>query len=262
LTHSCRFASGSGLGENALFPGRRKEARVLLTLQNRRIGDVIVVSCGGRLVAGDESTILQKHLAPLLPDDPFIILNLRDATYIDSGGVGLLVRMLNRARTSGGDLKLCEVPERIREVLRITRLDTVFDQYDSEARAIAGFLHRTAPVSRSSAMDADVLCVEQSPDVLAYVSTILRQAGYAVITMDNLPDALVLLKGSRPRVVVIGADLRAATGTWTADTFNALARAGAMVELPADFSRGDAAEAGSRLLDQVRAALGVTRAAT
>jgi hypothetical protein len=91
--------------------------------------------------------------------------------------------------------------------------------------------------------------------VLAYVREVLRQAGYGVMTSGNLHDALVLLQASRPKLVVVGANLRAARGTHAADTFNTLAGTFPLVELPADFSCSDAGDAGSRLLDQVRAVM-------
>ena len=226
-----------------------------LSLQNRRIGDVIVVTCVGRIVAGEEASLLQNHLAALLPDDPFLILNLRDVYYVDSGGVGLLVRLLNRARTAGGDLKLCDISDRIREVLRITRLDRVFSVHPSEADAIAGFLHESTAVAHKDRVEVDILCVDPSADVLAYACEVLRQAGYSVMSFDNLPDALMLLKGSRPKAVVMAAELRAARGTWTADKFNALAGQNPIIELPSDIGRKDAADMGARLLAEVQSAL-------
>ncbi len=227
-----------------------------LSLQTRRIGDITVVTCSGRIVAGEESDTLQQHVGRVLPDEPFVILNVREVNYVDSGGAGMLVRLLNRTRTAGGDLKLCQISERVAEILRITRLDKVFDSHASESDAIAAFLRHAASSGKSTSLEADILCVDPSPDVLAYVNEVLRQAGYGVMTLDNLPDALLVLKGSRPKVVVMGSELRATRGTWTADTFNALAGAGTVVELPADFSHTDAGEGGRRLLESVRAALG------
>ena len=225
-----------------------------LSLQTRRIGDITVVTCSGRIVAGEESETLQQHVGRVLPDEPFVILNVREVNYVDSGGAGMLVRLLNRTRTAGGDSKLCQISERVAEILRITRLDKVFDSHASESDAIAAFLRHAASSGKSTSLEADILCVDPSPDVLAYVNEVLRQAGYGVMTLDNLPDALLVLKGSRPKVVVgLARSLRATRGTWTADTFNALASAGTVVELPADFSHTDAGEGGRRLLESVHA---------
>ena len=227
-----------------------------LSLQSRRVGDIIVVTCSGRIVEGAESAALQRHVYDLLPDDPFITLDLSQVDFIDSAGLGLLVRLLSRARTARGDLKPCAVPARISEVLRITRLGSVFDVHESEADAIAAFYQRATSADAPDRLDTEILCVEKSADVLAYVCGVLRQAGYGVMPSGNLPDALVLLTASRPKVVVVGADLRAARGTRAADHFNELADALPVVELPADFSCSDPGDAGHRLLDRVRAVIG------
>jgi anti-sigma B factor antagonist len=184
-----------------------------LSVGNRRLGDVIVVTCVGRVVAGDDAAALEQHVMSLLPDNSLIVLNWHDVNYIDSGGLGLVVRLLNRTRTARGDLKLCAVSERVREVLKITRLDKVFDLRETEADAIAAFRRPFVPVDTPIRLDLDILCVQESADVGAYVGEVLRQAGYRVITLNNLPDALMLFKGSRPKLVLISAALRAATGT-------------------------------------------------
>ena len=98
-----------------------------LSLQSRRVGDITVVTCSGRIVEGDESATLQKHFDDLLPDDPYILLDLGGVQFIDSSGLGLLVRFLARTRTANGGLKLCAVPDTIAEVLRVTKLATIFE---------------------------------------------------------------------------------------------------------------------------------------
>ena len=227
-----------------------------LSLQSRRVGDITVVKCVGRIVEGIQSAQLQQHLTDLLPDHPYIILDLDQVDFIDSRGLGLLVRFLSRARTAHGGLKLCRVPARINEVLRITRLHAIFDAHESEADAIAAFYERTKSADGQGRLDADILCVEKSADVLAYVSGVLRQAGYGVLSSGNLQDALTLLRASRPKVVVIGAALREARDTRAADAFNDFADKLTVVELPANFSSRDAGEAGQRLLDRVRDVIG------
>ena len=227
-----------------------------LSLESRRIGDVIVVTCVGRVVAGDEAAVLEQRVTSLLPDDSLIVLNWHDVNYIDSGGVGLVVRLLNRTRTARGDLKLCAVSDRVREVLKITRLDKVFDVHATEADAIAAFQRPPLPLDTPTRLDLDILCVHEAANVGAYVGEVVGQAGYHVVTVNNLPDALMLFKGWRPKLVLMSAELRAARGTWTAETFSVQTVSVPMIELPSDFSGRDAGEASRALLDQVRAALG------
>jgi anti-sigma B factor antagonist len=228
---------------------------VPLSLGNRRVGDITIVKCSGRIVEGAESDALQRHLNDLLPDDPDIVLDLGDVHFIDSSGLGLLVRFLTRTQTARGDLKLCAVPANIGEILRVTRLGTIFDAHQSAAEAVSSFYQRGKSVRAASRLNAEILCVEASTDVLAYVRELLKQAGYGVITTDNLPDALTLLGATRPKLVIIGAELRAAITGHAADTFDRLAHALSVIELSADFSRHDAGDAGQALLEQIRAVM-------
>ena len=232
-----------------------------LSLHLRRIGDIVVIKCTGRIVEGEESAALRQQFDQLLPKEPYVLLDLRDVDFIDSGGLGLLVRFLSRARNAHGDVKVCAVPARIGEVLRITRLDRIFDRHASEATAVAAFYERPASGPASDRLGTDILCVESSGDVLAYVCGMLRQSGYGVMASDNLADAFVLLRASRPKLVIVGAGLHAARGTPTADMFNQLAASLPLIELPADLSGRDAGEAGERLLDQVRSVIGVREGA-
>ena len=79
---------------------------------------------------------------------------------------------------------------------------------------------------------------------------------YHVVASDNLPDAWTLLSATRPNAVVISEELRAASGTRAAESFNRQLTALSVIELPADFSTHDAGDAGQVLLNQVRTILG------
>ena len=227
-----------------------------LALESRTVGDVQVVMCRGRLVGGEESAALERCIAGLLTDRPYIVLDLADLQFIDSSGLGLLVRCLARARSAGGGLKLCAVSPKIGEVLRVTRLSSSFDAYDTEDEAVAAFYRRDATGAVPQLMPVDVLVVDRSPDVQAYVAELVRQAGFGVTATGNLADGLTLLRALQPRVLVVGSDLRAAGTQGAAERFNRLADALAVVELPTTFSARDAGDAGNELLDRVRTAMG------
>ena len=100
---------------------------------------ITVVSCQGRIVFGEEATELRETLKRLLETTRQIVLNLSGVTYIDSGGLGTLVGVYSSARSSGADIKLTGLGQRLRDVLQITKLVTVFEVYDSEQEAIATF---------------------------------------------------------------------------------------------------------------------------
>jgi len=224
-----------------------------LSLTQRRVGDVTVITCSGRIVAGDESTSLQSALDELIPFSPHILLHLGAVDFIDSAGLGLLARYLTRVQNARGTLKVCAVSQKIDDVLRITRLKAVFQPYDTEADSITA-VHRAA---RSDDLlgRPDVLCVDPSEDVLTYLRELLKEAGYRPVTAANLPDALILLKATGPRAVVISAELRAMRGVRAADEFSRLTSSSDVIELPSGFSARDAADAATQVLNAVRRCL-------
>jgi anti-sigma B factor antagonist len=224
---------------------------VSLTLSRRLVGDVTVITCAGRIVLGQESESLQACLDETLPMSTHVLLHLGGVDFIDSGGLGMLARYLTRAQNAGGALKLCALSRKVDDVLRITRLKAVFQIYDTEADSIADV--HDASDRESSLGRPDILCVDPSVDVLAYLRELLKQSGYRMLTASNLPDALILLKTTGPRVVVVGSDLRAAGATWTAQEFNRIANQGAVVELPSGFSGRDAGDAALQLLEAIHA---------
>ena len=164
-----------------------------LSLVNRRVGEVTVVTCSGRIVAGQESESLQRYLDDLIPFSPHILLHLGAVDFIDSAGLGLLARYLTRVQNARGTLKVCALSPKIDDVLRVTRLKAVFQPGESEADSIAA-MHRSTR-AQTPVGNPDILCVDSSEDVLAYLRELLREAGYRAITAANLPDALILLKG-------------------------------------------------------------------
>jgi len=226
-----------------------------LSIDSHRVGEITVLTCRGRIVEGAESSTLQQHVDALIAEGPYIILHLGGVEFIDSSGLGLLVRCLIRLESLHGLIRICAASSRIAEAFKMTGLNTLFNVFDSEASAIAGFYDQP-PGKRAAVAGANILCVNQSVDALAYIGQILRQAGYVVITTTNLPDALTLLTATKPKVVVIDAKLRALRDTGAADAFNSQADALTVIELPGDFSSQDAAAAGRDLLDRVRPTMG------
>jgi anti-sigma B factor antagonist len=226
-----------------------------LSIDSRRAGEITVLTCNGRLVEGVESSTLQQHVDSLILESPYIILNLSGLEFIDSSGLGLLVRCLIRLESMHGLIRVCAASPRTLEAFRVTGLNTLFRVFESEEAAIAGF-YELPTGKRVAAAESNILCVEPSANVLAYVGQVLRQAGFVAVTTTNLPDALTLLTATRPKVIVISAALRAQRGTAAADTFNKQADSLKVIELATGFSGQEAASAGRDLLDRVRTSLG------
>lgn len=117
-----------------------------MTVVERRIGDVTVLDLKGRLVFDEGDAVLRSHINSLVADGRMhILLNLRDVTYVDSCGVGVLIAKYVSLRRKGGDLRLVHVTTRSRRLLQITKLVDVFRIFDNEADAVASF--SSEPVS-------------------------------------------------------------------------------------------------------------------
>jgi|SRR5437016_5176702 len=110
-----------------------------LKIDTRTSEGVTVVSCAGRIVFGDEASALRSELKRILNNSKKIVLDLSEVTYIDSGGLGTLVGVYSSARSAGADIKLAGLGQRVRDVLQITKLVTVFEVYDNEQKARAAF---------------------------------------------------------------------------------------------------------------------------
>ena len=110
-----------------------------LKMESKTVGGVTVVRCIGRIVFGDEAAALRSTLKNILTTNKKILLDLSEVSYIDSGGLGTLVGVYSSARSAGAEIKLSGLGQRVRDVLQITKLVTVFEVYDSEQKALAAF---------------------------------------------------------------------------------------------------------------------------
>jgi len=113
---------------------------VSVKLNTRQVGDATVVDVAGRITLGEGSSALRDSLRDLVSKGhKKILLNLGEVSYIDSSGIGELVSGFTTVTNSGGQLKLLNLNKRVRDLLQITKLYTVFDVHDDEAAAIRSF---------------------------------------------------------------------------------------------------------------------------
>lgn len=220
-----------------------------LTLNTREVGRVTIVKCSGRIVAGDATESLRAHVAKLLLDRKAIVLHMGEVDFVDSSGLGTMVRTLTSARQLKGDLKLCNVPEPIHNVLKMTHLVKLFDTHDSEEKAVAAFYRLSGSWEKLKTTGPSVLCIDRSTDVLAYLRELLRRAGYEAYTSNNLHDSLILMRVTPPGLLLLGPDLTASPGTQEA--FQAACAKLPVVELGSEFALLEAGEAASRLLEKI-----------
>jgi anti-sigma B factor antagonist len=107
---------------------------------HRDAGEVTVVDLSGRIVLGDGSALLRKTIRALLADQRNkILLDLADVDYIDSSGIGELVSAFTAVKNQSGDMKLLHLTKKVRDLLQITKLYTVFDVFTDESTALRSF---------------------------------------------------------------------------------------------------------------------------
>ena len=111
-----------------------------LNIRERQVGDVTVLDMDGRITIGEGSVALRSAIRRLLEEGKKnILLNLAGVGYIDSSGIGELVSSYTAIKNQEGQLKLLSLTEKLRDLLTITKLLTVFDAYDTEADALSNF---------------------------------------------------------------------------------------------------------------------------
>ena len=216
------------------------------------MGDTAVIECRGRIVEGAESTALYQHVRDLLAEHRFFVLDLRNVSFVDSSGLGLLVRLLSRVRGMAGDLKLCGAGPNIEKTLTVTRLGAVLGSYATIADAIAALYQKERGNDVPLRPAVDIIAIHSSHDVLTYIRELLHQAGYAVMTTDTVPNALTLIRATEPRVVVIEQALRNQMTGAMPDIFKQFVENAHVIDLPGNFSTDDAGEAGGQLLDNLK----------
>ncbi|HJY86281.1 MAG TPA: STAS domain-containing protein [Candidatus Acidoferrales bacterium] len=110
-----------------------------LQTTTRTFAGVTIVECSGRLVLGQESANLRHLVKDVLTESKQIVLDLGNVRYIDSSGLGILVSLYASAQKLGAGIKLANLSPRLKDMLQITRLLTVFEVFDAAEDAAAVF---------------------------------------------------------------------------------------------------------------------------
>lgn len=109
-------------------------------LTTRQVGDVSVMDAEGRITLGEGSSVFRETLRDLVAKgQKKVLLNLADVSYIDSSGIGELVSGFTSVTNQGGQLKLLNLNKRVKDLLQITKLYTVFEVFEDEAAAVRSF---------------------------------------------------------------------------------------------------------------------------
>lgn len=111
-----------------------------LTIKNRTAGDVTILDLSGKITIGVGDVALRDAVRSALDAGATkVLVNMADVTGLDSSGVGELVSSYTSTRSRGAQLKLVNLPAKVRDILHITQLITVFETYEDEKEAVASF---------------------------------------------------------------------------------------------------------------------------
>ena len=109
-------------------------------LASRQVGDVTVIDAAGRITLGEGASAFRDAIRELAAKgNKKLLLNLGEVSYIDSSGIGEMVSGFTTVTNNGGHLKLMGLSKRVKDLLQITKLYTVFDVHEDEAGAIRSF---------------------------------------------------------------------------------------------------------------------------
>jgi anti-sigma B factor antagonist len=227
-----------------------------LRLESRPIGDVLIIQCHGRIVAGKEVYTMHSYVGDSYIKYPDVVLQLDQVELIDSSGLGALVRLMQAARTKGGDLKLSGVPPRIHKTMQMTNLLSQFETYESVEEAITA-AYLGSKYSRCKTGDARprMLCVCESTDVGTFLREVLCSAGYNALITASVDDARILLKATKAKLVVIPARMQIVRGKPTKQALEEIDPAVSVLVLDEHFATQDPGEAAETLLSGVSSRL-------
>lgn len=108
--------------------------------KTKQIEDVLVIEIKGEIMGGAESESYRKIIYEAIEQDKvFIVADLKEATWMNSSGLGMLISGLTSLRSSGGDLRLANISEKVRRPLEITKLESVFLIYNSVDDAVNSY---------------------------------------------------------------------------------------------------------------------------
>ncbi len=232
-----------------------------LRLESRPVGDVFVVQCVGRMVAGNEIFTLHSQVGDAIDKYGDVVLQLDRLDFVDSSGLGALMRLMQAARAKGGDVKLTGVPPRLQKMLELTHLSSQFEIYDSMEEAItAAYLGSRYSRGKTGDLRPRLLCVYASLDMCAFLREVLCAAGFNALTTTSVEDAPILLKATKARLVIVSSRIQMLRGKPIRAALQEIVPDVRLLPLDDQFAAEDPGEAAERLVKDVNAALSAASA--
>ena len=199
-----------------------------LILKIEYAGDVARLSCAGRMVAGAPCTELEAALQQLYHEVTQVELDCEQVTFLDSSGIGVLVRNLVRARKQGKVLRLGAVSARVRQTLELTNVISQFTSVGAEPQKVLRGLR--------------ILFADPSPEVRTFAGALLKERGAHAETCASIYDVKVLASKTRIDLVVVPAEF---------DCSGLPAATARLVQLKKGIFSGSAEEAAESLIEQI-----------
>ena len=220
-----------------------------LRLESRPVGDVLVVQCYGRIVAGDGAHALHAYFGDTRSRYIEVVLQMDQVEFIDSSGLGALVLRTQAIRAKHGDLKLMGVPEMIRRMLKMTNLASLFEVYDSLDEAVtAAYLGSRYSKGQAGDPRPRVLGLIDSTDVRSLLREVLHSAGYNTVMTSKMEDAEMLAKAMKPNTVLLSARMSSMDRSLAQESLQRLVPGARFVMLDEGFATQDPGEAAQKLL--------------
>jgi len=202
-----------------------------------------------------EAKHLEKKISSELEEGSrYLVLEVGAVQRVDSGGLGMMVRLMMRARKAGGDLKLACPPIFVTNLLEMTRLSRLFQVFPSEREAVVSYRKSRPEVPKPATPKARIIFLDQSSDVCAFVRTVLTAHGYEVLSTTLVSEARVFLKVGNTDVLMLGPNTShfSFDGSSLVASLAVLAPKVTVIELDEQFQTSDAEQAGTALLQLLR----------
>ena len=209
-----------------------------------------VLLCEGEIKSGMETEYLEEKVSLALAETKYLVLEVSAVPLIDSMGLGMMVRLLTRARKAGGDLKLACPPPFVTKLLEVTKLLTLFQVFPSEREAVLSYRNATLEVSTPAEPKARIIFLDQSSDLCIFVRTVLTAHGYEVLSTNLVSEARIFLKAGNTDVIMLGPNTPhfKFDGPSLVASLAALVPKATVIELDEQFDTSDAEQAGTVLL--------------
>lgn len=219
-----------------------------LILKTRFCGNVFIIQCVGRIMAGHDCLTLESSLNEAQHEFANFVLNLGEITRMDSTGLGLLVRQAYRLKKRGGAVRLAAPQPFVTHLLGITNLCHFFPCYPTEEAAIESFGEHCPPVLAEKGGGLKLMVFDPSPDLCAFIRSVLAPHGFDVKTVSSFRDAKALLRVDQVDCILVGPCAPQLSSENAARELSDISPHATALQLGADFKSRDAVDATHTLL--------------